>query len=609
MRKLKTLLPILILCVAFLFCLFSCKESAAPSFSLSFNGATLSWGKVTSASYYTVNCVFPDGTGYSVCTMDNTYACPQTAIGDYLYSVTAHNKSRKIVAVSEKIAYHLGKGSYADPILISGVDELKTIGAGALTVEFGETKVSAPLHYAMTNDIDLTGVSWEPIGSTTSPFLGVFDGNGFAIKGLSLKTCNTDAKVGFFGSIKNAVVKNLTIENASLVFDKDSNVKGNAINVGLLCGYANASEFDNCRVTGSINILEGISTTGSVNMYVGGAIGQTASGKLFKVSFEGTLYAQYSCVFAGGLLGYATNATPRFVMTNCLSKATVTASATGYNLTSQTSTATARCGVLIGSVAGSDRIASCLAIGSASASTTRDGTAESSISSGVFGNTAGSSGINSTPIFNLFYSASIPAISGTRAKLGTGHTAYPLTDEELKDTQKYMVGESSALDFEKIWEMGETNPVLRRSSIAPTPLPLSVTFKQVRADKTEITKTFDLADTFNPSYYAISVGGVTAFYSGYHLNTLLNTIGADLQHAESVSIVGDENEIRTFDVTDGAFSSTYFVFGRFGIYEAASFRYDEYEIIDAAALIVHPTQSAKNITITVTCAEIESEES
>ena len=201
MRKLKYLIPILILSVAFSVCLFSCKKSGVSSFSLSFNGATLSWSEVEKASYYTVHCTFPDGTGYSVSTKNISYPCPQTAIGDYLYTVDAYDKSRKKIAQSDKIVYHLGKGSYAGPILISGKDELKAVTSGAITVKFGETEVAVPLHYALTGDLDLGNEPWNPIGSTSSPFLGVFDGNGHAIRGLLLKACNTDAKVGLFGSI------------------------------------------------------------------------------------------------------------------------------------------------------------------------------------------------------------------------------------------------------------------------------------------------------------------------------------------------------------------------------------------------------------------------
>ncbi|MCR4726967.1 MAG: hypothetical protein K5753_07105 [Clostridia bacterium] len=605
MRKLKHWIPFLLLSVALLGCLFSCGKKETPTFSLSFNGAILSWEKISNASYYTVNCTFPDGTGYSVSSKTESYACPQSAAGDYLYTVTAHDKSKKIVARSESIVYHLGEGSYADPYLISGADELKTIFSGSVEVAFGKTKVEAPLHYRLEADIDLSGAEWTPIGNTSTPFIGVFDGNGHKITGLTLKTCNADAKVGLFGSIKNAVIKNLTLEGASLVFGKDSNVKGNSINVGLLCGYANASVFDNCRVTGEMKILEGISTTGSVNMYAGGAIGQVASGKIFKTSFEGTVYAQYSCVFLGGLLGYASNASPRFVMTNSYANATVEASATGYNLTSKTSTAIARAGVLAGSIAGSDRISSCLAIGSASASTTRDGTSESSITSGVFGNTAGSSGINSVPIYNLFYSASVPQVSGTRAKLGTGQTAYPLTEEELKNKEKYLVGESYALDFEKIWEMKEEGPALRRSAITFEPLPLSVTFKQIRGEKTELVKSFSLRDTFNPSYFALSVSGMTAYYCGYHLNTILNSMGADLVKAQSIGIFADGEEVRTFPVTDGSFSSTYLTCGAFDAYEFESTLYEAYRLIDAASLTVYDDLTPKILEIVVTCSAAE----
>lgn len=604
MRKPKLILAILILTLAVTACLFSCKETIKPSFSLSFNGATLSWEEVRGASYYTVNCFFPDGSGYSVSTKKTDYACPQSESGDYVYSVSAKGKNGKTVALSENKLYHLGKGSHLDPILISGADELASVFTGTYDLTFGNSKVSAPLYYRLTADVDLAGLDWTPIGTSTYPFAGVFDGNGHSIKNLTLTKCNTDAKVGLFGSVKTAVIKNLTIEGANLSFDKNSGVKGNSINLGFLCGYALSSVIDNCRVTGNINVLKGIVTTGSVNMYVGGIVGQMASGKFFNNSFSGSVFAQYSAVFAGGLIGYATNASPRFVMTNCLSEATVAGVATGYNVTTQASTAIARVGVIAGSIAGSERIASCLAIGSSSAETTRDGTAESSVSSGVFGNTAGSSGVNSVPIHNLFYSAdTLSRVSGTRSSIGSAYSAYGLTDDELKNKDSYFVSSSYALSFGDVWEIEDGYPFLKGIAASADPLPQTISITGKTGEKTDYDYTLSLEQTFNPSYFALSVQGKTAYYFGYHLNTILNAVGASLTNAENVTIEIGEREIRTFTVQQASFSSTYLTYGYFPSYERKAELLPSYEIIDAGSLTVYDDLSEGEIKITITYDE------
>ena len=46
--------------------------------------------------------------------------------------------------------------------------------------------------YRLENDIDLSGVSWTPIGTTNVPFDGTLDGNGFTISNLSFSGDSID---------------------------------------------------------------------------------------------------------------------------------------------------------------------------------------------------------------------------------------------------------------------------------------------------------------------------------------------------------------------------------------------------------------------------------
>ena len=78
----------------------------------------------------------------------------------------------------------------------------------------------------LLNDIDLTELTeWTPIGqgkatgspsynTLTNPFTGVFDGQGFTIKGIRW-TFNVENETthlhGLFGAIKDATIKNLKL--------------------------------------------------------------------------------------------------------------------------------------------------------------------------------------------------------------------------------------------------------------------------------------------------------------------------------------------------------------------------------------------------------------
>ena len=79
--------------------------------------------------------------------------------------------------------------------------------------------------YELTADIDLTGVTWAPIGTSTAPFKGTLKGNGHLIKGLS--TISTiEPEVGLFGVIaKEGKVEGLGIAGVR-VFAKSKEAVG-----------------------------------------------------------------------------------------------------------------------------------------------------------------------------------------------------------------------------------------------------------------------------------------------------------------------------------------------------------------------------------------------
>ena len=96
-------------------------------------------------------------------------------------------------------------------------------------------------------------MSYTP--NSSSPFNGIFDGNGHTISGLWINRANTDY-VGLFG-YQWGTIKNLSLNNVS--------IKGNN-NVGSFCGYGGT--LNNCQVNGYV---EG-------NNNVGGCIGSRGNG-------------------------------------------------------------------------------------------------------------------------------------------------------------------------------------------------------------------------------------------------------------------------------------------------------------------------------------------
>jgi len=144
------------------------------------------------------------------------------------------------------IGYAGGSGSESDPFLISTPQELDSI------------RYYINLHYKLTQNIDMdvapfnSGEGWTPIGTNSSgqEFSGSLDGNGYKIQNLYINRPNTDF-VALFGATKNALIKNIGIEEAD--------VTGKNY-VGALIGI-NFSEVSNSYSTGSIT---GVNHTGGL---------------------------------------------------------------------------------------------------------------------------------------------------------------------------------------------------------------------------------------------------------------------------------------------------------------------------------------------------------
>lgn len=92
-----------------------------------------------------------------------------------------------------------GKGTELSPFLASNEAQLRMIH------DFPDA------YWKLTNDIELTE-SWTPVGTSGDNFSGTLDGNGYAIRGLSISTpFSYGSRTGFFLE-NHGTVKNLRLE-------------------------------------------------------------------------------------------------------------------------------------------------------------------------------------------------------------------------------------------------------------------------------------------------------------------------------------------------------------------------------------------------------------
>lgn len=184
----------------------------------------------------------------------------------------------------------------------SGGEELELTNGGKIT----GSKNFQNLYFQLTEDIDLGGQTWTPIGKDNSnSFQGTLDGNNKIISNLA--KINESDYAGLFGLIKNGSVQNLQIEIPKTELNTTS-----AGFVGALVGYITNGQITNCSVKGK-NIT---SETSSSQLIVGGLIGQIISSNITDCSSSVNVkatHAEASCLAAGGIGGINLDAS----LTNC----------------------------------------------------------------------------------------------------------------------------------------------------------------------------------------------------------------------------------------------------------------------------------------------------
>ena len=164
-------------------------------------------------------------------------------------------------------------------IEVSRYDDLYLIG------RYGTHPLNG--NYKLVCDIEIPASGrFEPIGSASAPFTGVFAGNGYLVSGLEI---GRDGRVGdfagLFGYAEGADIRGVFVEGSVAGLD----------NVGMLVGKCVNTVIDSCGASGS---ARGRSGAGGL---VGSAIGSLISRSYSAVSVDGEGNE------AGGLLGGSRN--------------------------------------------------------------------------------------------------------------------------------------------------------------------------------------------------------------------------------------------------------------------------------------------------------------
>ena len=204
-----------------------------------------------------------------------------------------------------------GDGAVATPYLVCSVTQLLQIS-------------DLTKNYKLKADLDLTSISFLPLGTYAAGYSGVFDGANHMISNwtyaaanlsdgaatIQAGTTHADYAVGFFRSLQSgAIVKNLTLSNVS--------IKGRYFTGGLTGYMKTGSLVDGVRVTTSASSGDvGTATTGIIIGFndiptAGGSTGRTGgvvgemqtNSTVTNSSFDGWVRGAMN---VGGLVGSTT---------------------------------------------------------------------------------------------------------------------------------------------------------------------------------------------------------------------------------------------------------------------------------------------------------------
>ena len=198
-----------------------------------------------------------------------------------------------------------GTGTQQDPWLITSQADLIALAeflnsgnAETFDTENAGVGNCHGYYFKQTADIDLTGVTWEPIGYSGEGyyFAGNYDGDGHTISNATStgkNDANGFATAGIFGWVAFGSVENLHVKNANFVATGQNNYSY----VGGIAGVCYGSTIENCSVENSS--LE--SRRNNNNNCAGSIVGYSTGGTFEKCAAENNQIR--TMAYGGGFVG------------------------------------------------------------------------------------------------------------------------------------------------------------------------------------------------------------------------------------------------------------------------------------------------------------------
>lgn len=171
--------------------------------------------------------------------------------------------------------------------------------------------------YTLARDINISGIAQSPIGNSSTPFTGSFDGKNHAITGLNISVTTTGG--GLFGYTKDATIKNLTLSGSVTATTSTGSRAG-----GLIGEAQGDLTVSGCTINVTVNAEAGAA---------GGVVGTVNSGVekgTVSISNSTSTGNVTGSKYNAGFIGYALGAYDTTItLTNCKNTGNITGSDTG----------------------------------------------------------------------------------------------------------------------------------------------------------------------------------------------------------------------------------------------------------------------------------------
>ena len=473
-----------------------------------------------------------------------------------------------------------GYGTSANPYTITTAAQLQNMN--------NSNVVSQSYYYNLSNNIDLYGVTWTPIGNSTTKFTGTFDGLNHTIDRLVINRLSTD-NIGLFGYTNNATIKNIGITNANVkgggevgtIIGRSTNssllnsyasgvLEGNGgADIGGLVGYNENSSIDGSN--SSVTVAGTISVGGLVGSSHGTISNSYSTGNVLSSGFNTGGFIGYNQgtitnAYATGTVGSTADKIGGFVGINnaggniSLSYATGTVTASnssniggfaGANISSTISSSYARGSVIgdtfVGGLVGRNEntISNSYATGGVSGTQyiggltgANLGTISNSYATGsVRGSSdfGGLSGYNNYVVLNSFWNT---ATSGTNVGIGSGNTS-GATGKTTAELQKIATYTTDITDVNARWNIA-TDSTLDKTQIL---YPILITNNGVTS---WVMPLYTTLLTYNLGTKNSTYTGRDQSLSSFWTNSIFGTAGSSLVAGTDYKFVYNSTDITSF---------------------------------------------------------------